>query len=219
MTAIAAPPQAAPVAPAAPAPEIANRPRARTAYGAGGIVASASPVAATAGLRVLMEGGNVVDAAIATALVEHLTLPAACGLGGDCFAVLYHAKSKSLYAVNGSGIAARKASRDYYVSRGHTTMPLAGIHSASVPGAPDAYFTLHQRFGTKPLPELAAAAISMAEDGYAVDERLARAINGAQRKLNEHSPAGSSFLPSGTAPRAGQKLKHPAYARTLRTFA
>ncbi|HET7769845.1 MAG TPA: gamma-glutamyltransferase [Chloroflexota bacterium] len=183
------------------------------------MVASASPVAAAVGLQVLQDGGNAIDAAIATALVEHLTLPSACGLGGDCFAVLYHAKSRAVYAINGSGIAARKASRDYYVSRGHTSMPLAGIHSASVPGAPDAYFTLYQRFGTKPLPELAAAAISMAEDGYAVDERLARAINGAQRKLNEHSPAGSSFLPGGAAPRAGQRLKHPAYGRTLRTFA
>ena len=199
--------------------EVGNRPRGRTAYGAGGIVASASPVAAAVGVRVLMEGGNAIDAAIATALVEHLTLPSACGLGGDCFAVLHHAKSKALYAVNGSGIAARKASRDYYISRGDTTMPLAGIHSASVPGAPDAYFTLHQRFGTRPLQELAAPAIAMAEGGYAVDERLARAINGAQRKLNEHSPGGNSFLPGGAPPKAGALLKHPGYARTLRTFA
>ena len=220
MTAIApARPDAPAAAPARPSANSETRPRGRTAYGAGGMVASASSVAATVGLRVLMEGGNAFDAAIAVALVEHLTLPAACNLGGDCFAVLYDAKTKSLHAVNGSGIAARKASRDYYVSRGHTTMPLAGIHSASVPGAPDAYFTIHQRFGSKPLQELAAPAIAMAEGGYAVDERLARALNSAQRKLNEHSPGGTALLPNGEAPQAGQLLEHAPYARTLRTFA
>src|SRR5688572_441298 len=200
-------------------PDVNSRPRGRTAYGAGGMVASASPVAAAVGVRVLMEGGNAFDAAIAVALVEHLTLPSACGLGGDCFAVLYDAKTKSVHAVNGSGIAARKASREYYTSRGHKTMPLSGIHSAAVPGAPDAYFRIHERFGSKPLEELAAPAIAMAEGGYTVDERLARALSGAQKKLREHSPEGTALLPGGEAPKAGAMLKQPLYARTLRTFA
>src|SRR5213592_562128 len=94
-------------------------------YASKGMVASASPAAAAAGLRVLMSGGNAFDAAIAAAAVEGLTLPASCGLGGDMFAVLYDARTKKVTGINGSGIAPRAASREYYVSRGHTGMPLS----------------------------------------------------------------------------------------------
>src|SRR6266542_4804979 len=171
-------------------------------YAARGMVASASPAAATVGLHVLMSGGNAFDAAIAAAAVENLTLPGSCGLGGDMFAVLYDAKSKRVYGINGSGIAPRAASRDYYVSRGHTTMPLTGIHAVSVPGAPHAYWTLHKRFGSRPLGQLLAPAIQYAEAGIPVSPRLARSIGGAARKLQPvaHTP---ELLPEGTAPGPG----------------
>src|SRR6266542_7076115 len=107
------PAPAAPTAvPATPAPDTGGRPRAQTSYATGGMVASASSVAAAVGVRTLMDGGNAFDAAIATALVEHLTLPASCGLGGDMFAVLYDAKTNSVHGINGSGVGARKADRD-----------------------------------------------------------------------------------------------------------
>src|SRR6266508_3931481 len=206
-------------APAKAAPDTGGRQRAQTAYGAGGMVASASTVAAAVGVRVLMEGGNAFDAAIATALVEHLTLPGSCGLGGDMFGVLFDAKSNSVHGINGSGVVARKASRNYYVSRGHTTMPLSGIHSASVPGVPDAYWTLHQRFGSKPWADLVAPALAMCENGYALSERLARTIAGAKRKLDEHSPNRTTLYPGGQPPKAGDVLKRPDLARSLRAFA
>src|SRR5262249_4326014 len=76
-----------------PGPRVATR----------GMVASASPEAAAVGLRVLLEGGNAFDAAVATAMVEGLTLPASCGLGGDAFAVLYDARTQRVHAINGSG--------------------------------------------------------------------------------------------------------------------
>ena len=187
-------------------------------YAARGMVASASPAAATVGLHVLMNGGNAFDAAIAAAAVENLTLPGSCGLGGDMFAVLYDAKSKRVYGINGSGIAPRAASRDYYVSRGHTTMPLTGIHAVSVPGAPHAYWTLHKRFGSRPLGQLLAPAIQYAEAGIPVSPRLARSIGGAARKLQPvaHTP---ELLPEGTAPQPGSRLRRPGYARSLRTLA
>ena len=125
-------------------------------YGSNGMVASRSKRAAAAGLHVLQRGGNAFDAAIAVAGVEWLTLPAMCGLGGDMFAVLYDARRDRLAAINGSGVAALRASRDYYVSQGLSTMPLDGWHAAAVPGAPHAYATLNREFGTLPLADLLA---------------------------------------------------------------
>src|SRR5437867_2643919 len=190
-------------------------PSAGPRYATKGMVASASPAAAAAGLRVLIEGGTAFDAAIATAAVEGLTLPASCGLGGDVFAVLYDARTKQVHAINGSGIAPRAASRDYYASRGHTTMPLTGIHSVSVPGAPHAYWTLHRRFGTRPLVELLAPAIEYAAAGVPVSERLARSIAGAAQKLQPAQDAAAEVLPGGEPPRPGAKLRRPGYARSL----
>jgi gamma-glutamyltranspeptidase/glutathione hydrolase len=183
------------------------------------MVASASPEAAAAGLRVLMAGGNAFDAAIATALVEGLTLPASCGLGGDMFAVLHDARTGTVHGINGSGVAPRRASRDYYVSRGHSTMPLSGIHSVSVPGAPHAYWTLHQRFGSRPWAELVAPAIQVAEEGLAVSGRLARSIAGSRRKLEQFGASAKVYFPDGQPPAAGSVFRRPAYARSLRQFA
>ena len=182
------------------------------------MVASASPAAAAAGLRVLMDGGNAFDAALATAAVEGLTLPASCGLGGDMFAVLYDARTRQVWGINGSGITARAATRDYYASGGRDTMPLTGIHSVSVPGAPHAYWTLAQRFGSRPLVELLAPAIHYAEEGVPVSGRLSRSLAGAATKL-QPSSALEELLPDSAAPQPGTALRRPGYARSLRALA
>src|SRR5262245_44063124 len=147
-------------------------------YGSGGMVVSVAPEAAAAGLRVLMEGGNAVDAAVATALVEGLAVPGACGLGGDCFAIVWVAAEGRAYAVNGSGAVPAAVTRERYTSRGLTTMPLDGLESVSVPGAPDAYRTLHRRFGSLPWARLCEPAIGYAEEGLAVSPRLHRSVAG-----------------------------------------
>ena len=195
------------------------RPGAGPQYAARGMVASASPAAAATGLRVLMDGGNAFDAAVAVAMVEGLTLPGACGLGGDMFAVLYDARQRRVWAINGSGAAPQRVTRDYYVSRGHQTMPLDGIHSVSVPGAPHAYWTLHQRFGTRPWADLLAPAIALAEHGVAVSERMARSIAGARRKLEQFASSAAEFFPDGETPRAGTLFQRARYAQSLRLLA
>jgi gamma-glutamyltranspeptidase/glutathione hydrolase len=183
------------------------------------MVASASPAAAAAGMRVLLDGGNAFDAAIATAMVEGLTIPMMCGLGGDMFAVLYDAGAARVVGINGSGAAPRKAAREYYTSRGHTTMPRAGIHAFSVPGAPHAYWTLHQRFGTVPWARLLAPAIAMAEEGMPVTDRLARTFANSQKHLSQTAEGAATYYPDGRPPAAGFRLRRPALARTLRVLA
>ena len=120
------------------------------AFGFRGMVATAHPVAALTGMSVLERGGNAFDAAIAVAGAEGVLLPMMCGLGGDAFVVLHDAKRREMVAINGSGVAATGATRDYYTGRGLKKMPLEGVHAAGVPGAVSVYETLWKRYGTQP---------------------------------------------------------------------
>jgi len=194
-------------------------PARQTAYAARGMVASASPTAAAVGVEVLRGGGTAVDAAIAVALIEGVTLPASCGLGGDAFAVLYDARSGEVWALNGSGVVAAAASRDYYVARGHSVMPQSGVHSVSVPGAPDAYWTLHRRFGSKPWAALVAPAIDAAEQGVAISRQVARQLKGSHKKLAAHPATAAAYLREGEPPEAGELRKYPQLAQSLRVLA
>jgi gamma-glutamyltranspeptidase/glutathione hydrolase len=194
-----------------------ERPSPGVAYGGNGMVASASPNAAAAGLAVLQRGGNAFDAALATASVEWLTLPGSCGLGGDLFVVLYDAKRDQVRAINGSGEAARRASRDYYTSQGLTQMPLSGWHAASVPGAPHGYLTLHREHATMPLADLWGPAIRYARDGIVTTSRMSRSIAGSADKLARQPDAAAIYLPGGEPPKPGQRWRNPNLARTIET--
>ena len=123
------------------------------------------PQAADAGLQVLREGGNAVDAAIATAAVLNVVNVGDCGLGGDAFMLIYDAQSRRVTGINGSGRVPRAASVDFYRKQGETHMPEGGIHSVSVPGAVDAYVKALELFGTMPFSALLGPAIKYAEQG------------------------------------------------------
>ena len=123
---------------------MAESPVHKTAISDRGMIASASPRAAAAGIQILQSGGNAFDAALAVAAMEWLTMPENCGLGGDTFAVLFDAKRDRLVAINGSGVAGTHARRETYLRQGLDKMPLAGWHAASVPGTPDACATLNR---------------------------------------------------------------------------
>ncbi|MCZ6634056.1 MAG: gamma-glutamyltransferase [bacterium] len=194
-------------------------PSAGVRYASNGMVASASARAAAAGVHVLKQGGNAFDAAIAVAGVEWLTMPASCGLGGDMFAVLYEARNDRIAAINGSGVAALQASRDYFVNQGLDKMPLDGWHAAAVPGAPHAYATLNAQFGTMPLGELLSPVMTYAEEGIVASNRMSGAISGASKKLGKFPDSVAAYLPNGCAPRPGDRWAMPDLAQTIRAFA
>jgi gamma-glutamyltranspeptidase / glutathione hydrolase len=116
------------------------------------MVASSQPLAAQVGLQVLKDGGNAVDAAIAVAAVVNITEPMMNGLGGDAF-VLVHWQGK-LYGLNASGRCPQAMTRKTFSEAGWKRMPQVGWGSVSVPGAPDGYLTLHERFGSKKFADL-----------------------------------------------------------------
>src|SRR5512143_3399010 len=131
-----------------------------------GLVATSQPLAAQAGLRMLMQGGNAVDAAVATAAVLNVVEPMSTGIGGDLFALTYSAQTDQLTALNGSGRAPWAISIDAVKRLGETEMPERGPLSITVPGTVDGWVTLLARHGTMPLSEVLKPAIEYAEHGF-----------------------------------------------------
>ena len=182
-------------------------------YGRRGMVCSNSPLAATAGIKVMQEGGNAFDAALAVAATEAVTLVPLSGLGADSFVLLYEAATGRVTGVNSSGVAATGATADYYRSRGYRTMPIDGPHSISVPGEVAAWEEIHRRFCTKPFPQLLDTAIGYAEEGFPVSPGIGRSFEHAVDKLSKF-PASADIYLSGDIPAGeGEMLANPRPGR------
>ena len=219
---------AAPVsgAPAAAPTQTADRPADDAGLGRSpvlarnGMVATSQPLASAAGLRVLREGGNAVDAAVAAAAVLNVVEPMMCGIGGDLFALYYEAATGGLHGLNATGRAGSRASADELRGRGLERMPGSGPLVVTVPGALDGWEELVSRFGTRPLGDLLAPAIAYAEDGFPVSEIIAAQWKSAEAKLRRHPAAAANYLVDGErAPRHGEVFRSPDLARTFRRIA
>ena len=189
------------------------------AVGTRGMVASAHPVAAFIGLSILQRGGNAFDAAIAVAAAEGVLLPMKCGLGGDAFVLLHDAKTRAVTAYNGSGVAAAGATAEYYRNQGHTTMPLDGVHAASVPGGLGVYEAIWKRYCTMPWAELWAPAIRLASEGVAITDYVSRRYADRADRLAKFEFSAKQFLPNGRAPVPGERWCAPLLAESLRKVA
>ena len=186
------------------------------------------PQGAQIGLDVMKAGGNAVDAAVAMAAAMPLLEPTSNGLGSDCFALVWVEAEKKLYGLNASGVAPAALSAALVRELGHQTMPQAGWIPTMVPGAPAGWAELNRRFGTKPLPQLFAPAISAAREGVPVQVNLepmweedARRIAAAmERDPSPHAYWWERFMkPDGTPYRAGDVFRWEEYAQTLEELA
>jgi len=184
-----------------------------------GMAATSQPLATAAAIRVLEDGGNAVDAAIAANAVLGVVEPMSCGIGGDLFAIVWDARSQKLYGLNASGRAPLAATIEAYRSRGLAEIPDKGPLSWSVPGCVDGWDALRRRFGTKPFSVTLAPAIAYAEAGFPVSEIIASSWKGAERGLARVPTSAATFLPGGRAPGFGDVFRNPGLARTLRTIA
>src|SRR5215475_7658350 len=184
-----------------------------------GMVVSSQPLATLAGVRVLMDGGNAIDAAVATAAVLGVVEPSSLGIGGDAFALFYSAKEKTLKALDASGRSPYAASLDFCRKNGFKGMPQRGIHSVTVPGAVHGWSMLLGAYGTMLLGEILRAAIQYCEEGFPVAELTAEAWHESEDSLKNDEGAAINYLVHGRAPRVGEIFKNPRMAKTLRQIA
>jgi gamma-glutamyltranspeptidase/glutathione hydrolase len=200
-------------------PEAKGVQRRPEAFGTRGMVCSAHPLAAFVGLNILQRGGNAFDAAIAIAAAEGVVLPMKCGVGGDAFVVMYDARKEETVAFNGSGVAAAGATAEYYRRRGHTSMPLLGVHAVSVPGAVSVYEALWKRYGSMEWAALWEPAIRLADEGVAITEYISGQFVAKADDLAAFPHSAAQYLPAGRAPAPGQRWSAPNLAKTLRVLA
>ena len=191
-----------------------NVPGRSAAMAANGMAATSHPMATLAALDVLRAGGNAADAAIAAVAMQCVVEPQSTGIGGDCF-ILYSCLGELPVALNGSGRAPAKATVDWYVERGIREIGVQTPHAATIPGAVDAWCVFNREYGMRPLAELLEPAARAAEEGYVVTPRVAADWERAQQKLRDPVTA-ALFLPGGKPPKAGDRMRNPPLAATLR---
>jgi gamma-glutamyltranspeptidase/glutathione hydrolase len=184
------------------------------------VVATSHPLAAHAGLRMLLQGGNAVDAAIATAAVMTLVEPVSNGLGSDAFCILWD--GQQLHGLNASGHAPAAWTPEYFKAKYGADAkqpPKRGWDSVTVPGAVAGWVALSERFGKLPFGDLLAPAIEVAERGYAVPLVVQQKWAAPVAELSPQPGFAEAFLPRGRAPRVGERFEFAAAARTLRLVA
>jgi gamma-glutamyltranspeptidase / glutathione hydrolase len=184
-----------------------------------GAVATSQPLAAQAGLRILLQGGNAVDAAVATAAALNVVEPMSTGIGGDMFAIVYLAESGELLGINGSGRAPAGATLEEMRSRGFEAMPRTGILSTSVPGTVDGWDQVLKRAGTMSLSQVLQPAIEYAQEGFAVSEVVSWQWESLVPKLSTDEDSVRTWLVDGHAPRPGTLFRNPGLGRSLRRIA
>jgi gamma-glutamyltranspeptidase / glutathione hydrolase len=202
-----------------------------------GIVATSQPLAAEAGLKILRDGGNAIDAAVATAATLNLVEPYNVGMGGDLFAILYIAKEHKIHVLNASGKAPSGLTLGFMNAHGYrwdsrnwgpgSGMPLGGILTVTVPGAAWGWQEVLDKYGTMGFKQVLQPAIDYATQGFAVSERIAhewvlpKAVNTPRSSLSscctELDPDSvSTWYIRGTPPQAGQIFRNPDLAKSFK---
>lgn len=188
-----------------------------------GMVATSHPLATQIGLDILKKGGNAIDAAIAANAALGLMEPTGCGIGGDLFAIVWDGKTKKLYGLNASGRSPQRLTLDYFKKEGLQEIPALGPLPVSVPGAVDGWFSLHEKFGSKPMTELLAPAIEYAEKGFPLTELIAWYMESSipYYKSQGFPNIEETYIAQngGELPDEGEVYKNPYLADTYRKIA
>lgn len=182
-----------------------------------GIVATSDPLASEAGLEILRNGGNAIDAAVAAAAVLDVTSQNDTGIGGDLFAIIWSAKDKKLYALNSAGWAPAGWTPDFFAGRLKATrVPGNGVNAATVPGAISGYDAMLKRFGSVTFKEAFERAARIAEEGWGLAERRHADLRGAANGLKADADSAQTFLEDGQAPALYSIIRNPGLAKALR---
>lgn len=182
-----------------------------------GIVATSDPLASQAGLDILRQGGNAVDAAVAAAAVLDVTSQNDTGIGGDLFAIIWVAKEKKLYAINAAGRAPAGWTPAFFKEKLKATrMPGGGVDAATVPGAIAGYDALLKRLGTMTFKETFERAARIADEGWGIAERRHDDLLSAVEGLRADADSRQIFLNDGQPPALYSVIRNPNLAKALR---
>ncbi len=183
-----------------------------------GMVATTQPLAAAAGVRAMMNGGNAVDAAVTAAAVLNVVEPHSTGIGGDLFALVWTEKDRRVQALNACGRSPAGASLEELRSKGFQSIPDQSPYSVTMPGTVSGWESLLDRFGRVSLHDALQPAIEHAERGFPVSEVISDHWQIGGPRLSA-GPAGGELLLNGSPPAAGDIMKIPTLAASLRTVA
>ncbi|WP_096429504.1 gamma-glutamyltransferase [Labilibaculum antarcticum] len=184
-----------------------------------GMACTSQPLATQVALDILKAGGNAIDAAIAANATLGLMEPTGNGIGGDIFVILWDAKTKKLYGLNGSGRSPKSLSLEYFQKNNFTSIPSFGALPVSVPGCVDGWFTMHDRFGKMDMEQILSPAIQYARNGFPVSELIAYYMNASASRLKNYKGFAETYMPNGKMPQKGDIFKNPFLANTLEKIA
>jgi len=183
------------------------------------MAATSQPLATQVALDVMKSGGNAIDAAIAANALLGLVEPTGNGIGGDLFAIVWHAETEKLYGLNASGRSPQSLSRQWFIDQGYTSIPSHGPLPVSVPGTVDGWYMLHDRFGRLPMPKLLQPTIDYAEKGFPVSQLIAYYWQRSVAILEKWPGFVDQFTKNGRAPAEGDIWRNPGLASTLKALA
>ena len=183
------------------------------------MAATSQPLATQVALDVMKSGGNAIDAAIAANALLGLVEPTGNGIGGDLFAIVWHAETEKLYGLNASGRSPQSLSRQWFIDRDYTSIPSHGPLPVSVPGAVDGWYMLHERFGRLPMPQLLQPTIDYAENGFPVSQLIAYYWQRSVPILEKWPGFVEQFTKNGEAPSEGEIWRNLGLASTLKALA
>lgn len=178
-------------------------------------ISSGHYLATEAGMRILRQGGNAIDAGVAAGICIDVVLPDLCNFGGVAPIMIYDAKSDTTVSISGLGKWGKSASLEYFVEHENGDIPI-GVKRSIVPGAPDAWLTALARYGTMSFAEVVQPAIELAEGGFVVYLSLERNLGKAAGNIAQWQSSSDIFLTGGAVPRAGSVLRQPDLARTFK---
>ncbi|MBN1478785.1 gamma-glutamyltransferase [candidate division KSB1 bacterium] len=197
-----------------------SAPRSRSeVFAKNGMAATSHPLATQIALDILQKGGSAVDAAIAANAALGLMEPMSCGIGGDLFALVWDAKTKTLHGLNASGRSPQSLKIDHFFENGFEQIPIRGPLSLSVPGCVDGWYELHGKFGLLTMPDILQPVIDYAKNGVPVPEIIAGYWQDGIASFAEQPNFLETYGIDGKAPQKGQLFRNLDLAETYAQIA
>ena len=195
----------------------ASYPTLRTPVFARNIVSTSQPLAAQAGLRMLLAGGNAIDATVAAAAAITIVEPISNGLGSDAFAIIWD--GKKLHGLNASGVAPAAWDVAYFNKKYSGVFPVRGWDTVTVPGAIAGWAAMHEKFGKLSFEACMQPAIELADRGFGVASITQKKWLAQISQLKDQPGFAEAFMPNGRAPHIGERFVLRGAADTLRRIA